>query len=178
MSHGLRIGRGGRAAYVLRIGDGQRVGQSIRVSHGIRVGDGIGVGDGIRVGEGIRVGHGLRVGRGLRAIPDGGGANSGILWTIVDGCALGNPVLLAVAMLAVGVHLTGPTPLGADAEDAAVATVGAVVAVHAHLGRVGKLSTRHAGHRARGVEHDEHVCLVKLPFDHNQGIDARLGDRG
>jgi hypothetical protein len=39
------------------------------------------------------------------------------------------------------------------------------------------LATRHAGHRARGVEHDEHVGLMKLALDDDQGIDTRLGIR-
>ena len=57
----------------------------------------------------------------------------------------------------------------------ALAAVHAIVAVDATLGAVLELAARYAVHRARGIEHDEHVGFTDLAFDDHQRIDPRIG---
>jgi hypothetical protein len=58
---------------------------------------------------------------------------------------------------------------------AALTAVHTVVAVDAALGAVLELAARHAGHRARGIEHDEHIGFADLALDDHQRVDPRVG---
>jgi hypothetical protein len=79
-------------------------------------------------------------------------------------------VVLAKPVTTVIVGKARAVPQVARASDALSAVV-AIVAVDTDFGGGGECSPGHARHRARGVEHDQHVGFVELPFDDDEGID-------